>query len=315
MINQFIRYYNQNRKKVWTIVLVIVFGIALLQVLNYFAGRNNGTGSGNGDGSSTGTAIYQPAESLVTGDTVSQKTYEKQSGLIDNFIKNCNEGSLQEAYQLLSDDCKNMLFPSLESFTNNYYKLVFSEKRDYSIANWAGNTYQVNMTHDLLATGKSNEGVVTRDYFTIIDQNGESKLNINQFIGSEEISKEKQDDHLFVKVGKRETYMDYEIYSIYVKNMTAHTITLDDLKKSDTIYLTDSEGVTHASYSNEIASNLLVIEAQNSVNLKLKFANPYIQGREIKSLTFSKAFSEYKIDDPFNVEARKRDNFNFTINL
>lgn len=315
MINQLIRYYNQNRKKVWIAILVIVFGIALLQVLNYFAGRDNGKNLENGGSSSVGTAIYQPAESLVTGNTVSQKTYEKQSSLIDNFIKNCNEGKVQEAYSLLSDDCKNMLFPSLESFTTGYYNLVFNQKRDYSIENWAGTTYRVNMTHDLLATGKSNEGVVTRDYFTIVNQNGESKLNINNFIGSEELNAEKQDNHLLVKVSKREKYMDYEIYHIYVKNVADKAITLDDLKKEDSIYLKDEQDLKHSAYNSEIASSLLTLESQNSVNLKIKFANPYIQGRKIKSLTFSKAFSEYKIDDPFNAEARRRDNFSFTINL
>ena len=310
MLNQIIRFYNQNRKTVWVIVLMVAFGIGLLHVLNYFAKNNNNYSGVNS--STNDTAIYQPETSLVTGKSISKKTYEKQSTIIDNFIEDCNEGKVEEAYSLLSADCKNILYPSLESFKNNYYNKVFTEKRNYSIENWAGNTYRVNMTHDLLATGKSNDGIVTQDYFTIVD---DSKLNINQFIGLDELNKEKKDEHLEVKVIKREKYMDYEIYEIYVKNITNKEIVLDNLRDDDTIYLTDGEDMKHIAYANELNSSLLTISPQMSTTLRLKFANPHIQGRKIKTLTFSNMYSEYKIDDPFNADAKRRDNYTFTISL
>ena len=313
MLNKIIRYYNQNRKRVWIAILVIVFSIVLLQVLNRLTiNRNNSGGSST---SSSDTAIYEPDKSLVTGQTVSKKTYEKQSTLIDKFIENCNEGKVEEAYGLLSNDCKNILYPSLESFTNNYYKQVFTEKRNYSIENWAGTTYRVNMTHDLLATGKSNEGVVTQDYFTIINENSEEKLNINSFIGSDDINKEKKDDHLQVKVLKREKYMDYEIYEIYVKNVTDKTVVLDDLSKERTMYLKDGEDMRHVAYQNELDTSMLTLDSQISKTLKIKFANPYIQGRKITSLTFSNAFLASTVTDIFNNIRYERENFIFTISL
>lgn len=312
MLNQLIRYYNQNRKRVWLAIGVVVFAIALLQVLNFLAKKNNNTGVNS---STNDTAIYQPDKSLVTGGTVSKKTYEKQSTLIDNFIENCNEGKVEDAYSLISDDCKNILYPSLESFINNYYKQVFTEKRDYSIENWAGSTYRVNMTHDLLATGKSNEGTVTRDYYTIVEENGESKLNINNFIGLEELNKEKKDEHLQVKVLTREKYMDYEIYSINVKNVSDKNIVLDSQEEQDTIYIKDNNDMKHSAYSSELTSSMLSIDPQISTTLKIKFANPYIQGRRIESLTFSKAYSSYVEVDAFNTKRSNRDNYTFTINL
>ena len=310
MLNQIIRFYNQNRKTVWVIVLMVAFGIGLLHVLNYFAKNNNNYSGVNS--STNDTAIYQPETSLVTGKSISKKTYEKQSTIIDNFIEDCNEGKVEEAYSLLSADCKNILYPSLESFKNNYYNKVFTEKRNYSIENWAGNTYRVNMTHDLLATGKSNDGIVTQDYFTIVD---DSKLNINQFIGLDELNKEKKDEHLEVKVIKREKYMDYEIYEIYVKNITNKEIVLDNLRDDDTIYLTDGEDMKHIAYANELNSSLLTISPQMSTTLRLKFANPYIQGRDIKSLTFSNMYSEQVVTDIFNTPRNEREIYTFTISL
>ena len=311
MLNKIIRYYNQNRKRVWIAILVIVFAIVLLQALNHITKNKNGSSSN----STSDTAIYQPDKSLVTGGSVSKKTYEKQSTLIDKFIENCNEGKIEEAYSLLSDDCKSVLYPSLESFTNNYYKQVFTEKRDYSIENWAGNTYRVNMTHDLLATGKSNEGVVTRDYFTIVNKNNEDKLNINNFVGIDELNKEKKDEHLQVKVIKREKYIDYEIYEIYIKNIMDKTMMLDDLAKERTIYLEDGEEIRHVAYQNELDTSMLTLDSQISKTLRIKFANPYIQGRNIKSLTFSKACINNTLKDAFNNIRYEREYFSFNINL
>ena len=312
MLNKLIRYYNQNRKKVWIVVLVIVFAICLLQVLNYFAKKDSNNLGGNS--STQDTAIYQPDQSLVTGGTISKKTYEKQSTLIDNFIKNCNAGKVEDAYNLISDDCKNILYPSLEYFTTNYYNLVFTEKRDYSIENWAGDTYRINMTHDLLATGKSNEGVVTQDYYTIVTENGESKLNINGFVSSEDLNKEKQDKHIQIKVIKREKYMDYEIYNVSVKNVSDKEIILDDLQNDNTIYILDNSDIKHSAYSNELIKESLTIASKGTTNLKIKFANPYIQGRKIRSMTFSKAYSEY-MEKGLYAYANVRDEFSFTINL
>ena len=171
------------------------------------------------------------------------------------------------------------------------------------------------MTHDLLATGKSNEGVVTQDYFTIINENSEEKLNINSFIGSDDINKEKKDDHLQVKVLKREKYMDYEIYEIYVKNVTDKTVVLDDLSKERTMYLKDGEDMRHIAYQNELDTSMLTLDSQISKTYKIKFANPYIQGRKITSLTFSNAFLASTVTDIFNNIRYERENFIFTISL
>jgi len=287
MLNNIIRFYNQNRKKVWNIVLVIAFAIILLQALNYYAKTNKNNNLERGDSSTQDAAIYQPSRSLVTGDKVSEKTFTKQYNIVNSFIENCNEGKPEEAYSLLSDDCKNLLFPSLESFINNYYNLTFNKKRTYSMENWTQSTYRINMTEDILATGKSNNGIATQDYFTIVSQNGELKLNICKFIGSEELNKEKKDSNLQIKVLKRYKYMDYETYDIEAKNISGQKMLLDSLEQTDSIYITDKTGIKHPSYSNEIPENLLEIDSGLTTKLSIKFSNPYISNREIKSITFS----------------------------
>ena len=36
-----IRFYNQNRRKIWMTILIIVFIIGIIQLLNYLAKSNN----------------------------------------------------------------------------------------------------------------------------------------------------------------------------------------------------------------------------------------------------------------------------------
>ena len=56
---------------------------------------------------------------------------------------------------MLTDKCKELVYPSLKSFKLNYYDNVFKgEKKAYSFENWFGNTYYVKLTSDALSTGK-----------------------------------------------------------------------------------------------------------------------------------------------------------------
>lgn len=284
-MNKLIRFYNQNRKKILVIGLIIIFGIALLQLLNYFAKTQKDNLPENY--STDDVSVYQPDRSLVTGSIVPEKNFSKQSSLINNFMEYCNNGKIQEAYVLLSDDCKNILYPSLEEFKTKYYNIIFNQKRKYSIENWTGDIYRIDMTEDILATGKSNEGLVTQDYFTIVSQESELKLNISKLIKVEELNKEKKDSNLLVKVKKREVYMDYEVYDFEIKNVSNQKIELDSLENTDSIYITDNNNINYYSYSNELSKELFEIERGHINEISIRFSNPYIHDRKIESLTFS----------------------------
>ena len=75
---------------------------------------------------------YNPTAEKTTKQTeknysvISKKQLDDQMGqIIIKFIDYCNSGEINSAYELLSDDCKQILFPSIESFLNNYYNRIF----------------------------------------------------------------------------------------------------------------------------------------------------------------------------------------------
>ena len=118
-----IRYYNQNRKKILWIILIIVFIIAIIQILNFFAKKNNGSNNSKKE-SVVSNITYSNAvtsnKSSVTGSEISQDKLKKDTDIIDTFFNYCNEGDVEDAYELL-----NLIFKVVFSLLCTTSLLVF----------------------------------------------------------------------------------------------------------------------------------------------------------------------------------------------
>lgn len=298
-MHNLMRFIRQNRKQIIKVALIVAFLILMLQLLNYFAANQTSDYSNSKSdiyNTSNGTIISD--KSAVSGGSISTSEINKVNNKIDEFVKYCNEHNTEEAYNMLSDSCKEELYPDVNDFNSNYYEPLFKEeKRNYSIENWTGNTYIVKFTEDLLATGKAANNSTYQDYITIVEENGQTKLNINKYIGREEINKKSSSDNIEAVVLYREKYMDYEVYKMQITNNTGSTILLDQLTKTDGIYLKDNNDTKHIAYSNEIIKDDLQIYNGHTNTIKIKFDNPYIVGRKIKSLCFSKIVLNYDVNN------------------
>ena len=298
-MHNLMRFIRQNKKQIIKVALIVAFLILMLQLLNYFAANQTSDYSNSKSdiyNISNGTIISD--KSAVSGGSISTSEINKVNNKIDEFVKYCNEHNTEEAYNMLSDSCKEELYPDVNDFNSNYYEPLFKEeKRNYSIENWTGNTYIVKFTGDLLATGKAANNSTYQDYITIVEENGQTKLNINKYIGREEINKKSSSDNIEAVVLYREKYMDYEVYKMQITNNTGSTILLDQLTKTDGIYLKDNNDTKHIAYSNEIIKDDLQIYNGHTNTIKIKFDNPYIVGRKIKSLCFSKIVLNYDVNN------------------
>ena len=109
-MNKLVRFYNQNRYTVWIVILSIVAFIVMIQILNDFAYEQN---NANIDINSSNNSSINYNYSVITEQEISSNV----SDVIDEFIEYCNKGQIEEAYTMLSDECKVILYPSLEDFT------------------------------------------------------------------------------------------------------------------------------------------------------------------------------------------------------
>ena len=293
-------WYNQNRRKFWTMVLAIFVIAIIIWRLMFIITENNQTTLSNQSSEdiseNTYNSIYvENTKSAITGENITT-TSKEQISVIDEFISYCNSGKIQDAYNLISDECKEEMYPQITNFNEAYYKPVFGNgNKNVSIENWIGNIYKVDFNEDFLATGKYTKDNTLQDYITIVtDSEGNSKLNINKYIGRTTMDKTANAEDVNVKITRRDTYMNYEIYTFEVTNNTENSIALGDIKYLDASYLADDNDLKYNAYVSELAQSEIIVTSNSTKTIRIKYFNKYSSTKLIKSLVFPKVILDYE---------------------
>lgn len=287
------RYYNQNRKKIKGILIIIASAFVLLQLINGLykkkseeeleSANNNEIAQIN-----TNTTSITTNQSVITGENLSNNQLKTQISVIDEFISYCNQKELEKAYELLTDECKEQMYKTLEVFEQAYYNDIFKGgKMSCSTENWVNDTYKVKIFEDMLSTGKINNEYVKQDYITVKKVGNEYKLNINNYIEHKEINEETNRENIIVNVITKDTYMDYEEYTIKVTNNTGKDILLDGRTNVETLYLEDKNEKKYYSYSNELTKPMLEVPNGQTKEVTIKFYTSYVSTKKIKYMVFS----------------------------
>lgn len=300
-MHNLLRFYNQNRKKIWTYALGIVLVIVILQTLNAITIKNNNSkvNSLKNETNNNSNTIYNKEKtySAISDTEIKKSETDENTDLINLFIEYCNDNQPEKAYGLLSDECKELLYENEEYFINNYYNNLFSEKRNGSIELWIANdnkyTYKVKFLNDILSSGNINSNSFY-DYFTIVGTDEkEKKLNISSYIGRENIASTAKTNNIEIDILSKDIFINYEIYNIKAKNNTEQTILLDSKKNTNTVYLSDTKEVTYSSFLYELDEELLKIGRKQTRTLRIKFNKMYDPNRKINKMNFTDIILDY----------------------
>ena len=305
-----IRFYNQNRKIIIRTILIIAFIICIIQLLNYLAKSNNkGKTSNITNNTMKNENIVQNEvkeklisnTSAISGKKISETKLIDDGTVIQNFMDYCNRKNIEKAYNLLSDECKEQMYSTEEEFYQKYYINIFDNKElTYSIENWTDNTYKVELLDDILSTGRITSDSKNLDYITIVEQDGESRLNINSFIGKEIINKESESDDIKTTLIEKNVYMDYEVYKLKIQNNTNNKICLDTKEFTDKIYIENNKGAKFYSAINEIEDDMLIINEKCTNEIDIKFNSSYSLNKKISNMIFENVvlyYTEYLKND------------------
>jgi hypothetical protein len=275
--------------------------LVIIHLLNYFVTQNKKNEEDENVSNEkekiiiSENTIVDGTTSKVTGDTISTEKISLNSQIINEFIEDCNDGNIEDAYELLTEDCKEILYPTIDDFKENYYSEKFSENKLCEITNWEKNTYLIKLKQDALATGDINQTEnYIEDYITIDEENGKTKLNINGYVGKKEINKTIEKEEIEVTVVDKDIFIDYEIYNFSVKNNSTNVIAIDPLTSAKTMYLKISEGAKLYAYNNEVVLENIIIKSKYTEEFSIKFVNSYDVNRKIESVTFSKVILNYQ---------------------
>lgn len=287
-----ISYYNQNRKTIWKVILAITLFIIVLQILNYYASQPEETNTSTSNSLINNTTIYNSIEvkdenSVISGSGMSTAQIENID-IMDEFYDYCNSGQVDLAYNLLSDSCKEeVYYNKIDNFEDWYVNSVFEKSNKIiSIENWFSNTYKVGIKDNPLSTGSYSDEEI-RDYITIVKENDEYKLNINNYIGKTELEVETIKENITISVISKDTYMDYEVYSFEIYNGTENTIILDDLVDINSMYIVDKNDVKYNSDNTQLYINEMTVKSKRTISIDIKYYSKYTSTKEIEDIVFS----------------------------
>lgn len=306
-------FYNQNRKTIWISILVLILIIVILQILNNLAKKDNKNSSSNKMATTVNNSY-----SVISQSNLDSNSATSINNIIDTFFEYCNNGKIDEAYSLLSNECKEELFSTKQDFINNYQANLFKTKKIFDSQAWItsdiGETYKIAISEDILSSGNSNENY-TDQFFTAVKQGDEYKLNINDYIGKEEINKSETKDNIEITVISKQVYMDYEKYTIKVKNNTNKAILLDGLRNGKSVYLVDNNGGKKYAYLNEFNSLEFLIQKNLTITKEIKFNKTYSAESVIKTINFEDIILDYSTYNSNSNRNEYNNNLKFEMNV
>ena len=302
---RFIRWYNQNRKIIWIIIGIIALVILVIQLFNYWSKVDNekilqetNQIQNSNEVKEYNSVTLDETQSTITGENLSSDQLSEVD-TIDMFIEYCNNQQISEAYDMLTDDCKQEMYPTEDVFKEAYYDKVFENtKKNVGVENWIDNIYKVKFNEDFLATGKYTKENTKQDYITVEEDDDAYKLNINNYIGKKEINKSSEQNQVQIEVLEEKMYMDYQIFKIRVKNNSESDIRLDDGQDIKAMYIEDKNGVHYAAYTHEISETELEVSPRETKEIEIKYYSKYGSEKEIDKLVFSRVILNYKTNSP-----------------
>lgn len=285
------RFIYQNKYQILGVLGIIAFILIIIQLMNLWARKNNNSEIENRQQNTTivneNNSGVISEKSAVTGKEVSKQQLDNETTAINKFMEYCNNQDFENAYNMITEECKKQMYNSLDIFKQSYYKNVFNgEKKNFTIENWVKDTYRVNITGDVLATGNVDE-YSKQDYITVKQVNGEYKLNINNYIGYTEINKKTTEKNISIEVIGKNTYKDYETYTFNATNNTGSVMQLDNISNTESLYIEDSKGVKYPYYNHELTTPMITVSAGQTKEITIKFYSSYVSTKKIERIVFS----------------------------
>ena len=234
-MNKLIRLYNQNRKLYILSIMVIIAVLAGIYLLNFILEKQNVQTDNVTNEYSAGDikTIQEGSHQISSGESQDSSLYVANKSSIEDFIERCNNKEYERAYYLVSDECKQIDFPTIEDFKEKYVDEIFNESKTCSVQSWSNNTYLVKITEDLLATGKTSDESYIEEYITIV---GSDKLNINGYRDSKTLDVKTEKANVEINIKKIYFYMDYAIVDLNINNKRQTPILIDSKNESGNIY-------------------------------------------------------------------------------
>lgn len=300
------RIIDKNAKLIWYLALIIVFIFIAIKSLNsyYEQDEEKKKKEAAENAIKNETQVSTPIDFSVESDSVQEA--------MASFVNYCNNRELENAYKMLTEECKGEMFPTIEDFDKIYVQKIFNIKRQYELTRWSTVenriTYLVSFYGDILSTGGVDK-YYTEEYYTFVeDENGIYKLNINNYIYGETRNIKSTVKNITINIEKVHIYEEYEKATITITNNTSKTICLTGNKYKENICLKNSKDVTYSSLNSQFDSEELILEPNRTQTYIVEFNKVYSVNNKAHYLVLSDVIFDYesylKCEDKINYANR-----------
>ena len=308
-----IRFYNENRLTFWIIVIIIIFIIFLLHFFNGLAREeskrkiedNNTSENTNVTRASTNKE-KKTTEPVTYGEEISSTKKTNNNNTIESFIKYCKNNQIEEAYELLSSNCKEVYYKTKEEFQKKYFNTIFKADKEYQYELWSSGTfniYRIKFYDDILSTGNAKNGKFIEDYYTIVKEDGKNKININNYIGRENLDRTATIGNLQIKIRFVDMYKEKFNYSITIKNTGNTNIILDTREKTNSTYLLNDHDTKIIGLLYENIKDDFEIKPNEQKNINIGFNIGYRNDLSIEKIVFSDiCLNKQNLNDKIKLE-------------
>ena len=290
-----VRIYNRNRKIIWIWLIIAIFCVAIINLVQYAymeqsrklaeKAANQITIEEEKENPSEVVNYNEAAQSITAGGAVDRDIRDEVQGVLEQFIQYVTNEQIEQAYGLLTEDCKEILYPTLEGFEQKYCQDLYHKIYDFQSWSSTDNTYvyQVRFYDNMLSAGLDLTNHYLEDYITVLKKGDVYKVNIHSFIKADNIRKTAESNKIQFKVNNVETYLDYEIYEIEVTNDSSKEIILDTREKDNSVYVKNSDGLKIQALLYENTDEELRLPAGESKTISIKFNNTFNGEKKIIS--------------------------------
>lgn len=225
------------------------------------------------------STTYTPHVSVMNSNQEVPEKYQKPiENLIDTYFNYCNNGEYERAYNLITEDCRKKNYPTLEEFVAYINKVFEGKKKIYNIQSYSivdnKYIYNIRILDDILANGTTDGYYYYEEKIVLIEENGEMKLSIAEYIGDENPNVAIEDDYIKVEVTNKSVDYETETYTLKITNKTDNYIVIADNTQTDEMVLDLGKQTRTA----------------NNSNLAFFFVSP--NGMRNQQVTFNKYFDD-----------------------
>ena len=290
-ISNFIKNNIGKIKDLGTKLLIVAIVVFIATII-LSANRENTNSEENNT-----KETYKPMQTVIKGPDVSKKKYKTDSNIVNNFLEFCNSGKLEEAYALISKECKEEMYPTIDHFKEHYYNIIFNKTREYNLQAWISTSkytvYKIRYTNSLLSTGKYEAEDVYEDYITLNKNSDLKQISIGNFVTSKSCNIITSTNDIEATFIKKITYINEEEYEIKIKNNSDKTILLDTLKDVNGIKLLGND-VEYNLYKDKLSLGNLILNSGETQIITLRFKKSLSSNNTSAKRRFLRVIKDYK---------------------